>query len=127
MLNAFSPAALGDAPREQVDAELARPLAGRAEAGAVERLGAGDQRLAAGQQVPLLRQGDELGAVGGGLADEALGHREVSRLLVGGVELYRGYPQGSLSIWMARRWLTDQSIGPASIGGAASIPASRGA
>jgi hypothetical protein len=56
-----------------VDSERGGPLARRAEAGAVERLGAGDQRLAAGEQVPLLRQGDELGAVGGGLADEALG------------------------------------------------------
>ena len=118
------PGPLGDAPGEQVDAELARPLAGGAEAGAVERLGAGEQRLAAGEQVPLLRQRDELGAVGGGGADEALGGGEVASLLVGRVELYRGYPQGSLSIWMARRWLTDQSIGPASIGGAPRLPAS---
>ena len=100
MLKAFSPAASEMLPASRwMPSSAAHPRAAR-EAGAVERLGAGDQRLAAGQQVPLLRQGDELGAVGGGRADEALGHREVSRLLVGGVELYRGYPQGSLSIWM---------------------------
>ncbi len=96
------PRPLRDAPREQVDSERGGPLARGAEAGTVKRLGAGDQPLAAGKQVPLLRQGDELGAVGGGLADEALGRGEVARLLIGGVELYRGYPQGSLSIWMRR-------------------------
>ena len=111
MLKAFSPAALGDAAGEQVDAERRGPLAGGAEAGAVERLGAGEQPLAAGQQVPLLRQGDELGAVGGGVADEALGRGEVPSLLVGRVELYRGYPQRFPFDLDARRWLIDQSIG----------------
>ena len=53
----------------------------------------GEQLLAPGQQVPLLRQGDELGAVGGGGADQALGRGEVPGLVGGRVELYRGCPQ----------------------------------
>ena len=65
--------------------------AGGGEARAVERLGAGRQLLAGGEQVPLLRQGDELGAVGGGGAHQALGGGEVPRLLAGRVELYRRY------------------------------------
>ena len=112
MLEAFSPAALGDAAGEQVDAELARPAAGRAQAGAVERLGPGEQLLAAGQQVPLLRQRDQLGAVGGGGAHQALGRGQVPGLVPVRVELYRGYAQAS-SRQVLRRWLTDQSIGSA--------------
>ena len=72
-------AALGDAAGEQVDAELAGPAAGGGEARAVERLGPGQQLLAAGQQVPLLRQRDQLGAVGGRGAHQALGGRQVPR------------------------------------------------
>ena len=83
-----------------MDAEVLGPSAGGAEARAVERLGSGEQRLAAGEQIPLLRQGDQLGAVGGRVADQALGRGEVSLLVVGRVELYRGYPQGFLSIWL---------------------------
>ena len=93
MLNAFSPARSEMLPASRWMPSSRAHSRARAEAGAVERLGAGEQRLSAGEQVPLLRQGDELGAVGGGLADEALGRREVSRLVVGRVELYRGYPQ----------------------------------
>ena len=44
-------------------------------------LGAGGDLLAGGQQVPLLRQRHELGAVGGGGADERLGGAEVARLV----------------------------------------------
>ena len=74
MLRAFvGRPALGDAAGEEVDAQLARPGAGGAEARPVERLGAREQLLADGEQVPLLRQRDQLGAVGGGGADEALG------------------------------------------------------
>ena len=80
-MKAFSAAALGDAAGEQVDAELARPAAGGGQAGAVERLGAGQQLLAAGQQVPLLRQRDELGAVGRGGPHQALGGVEVAGLV----------------------------------------------
>ena len=86
-------AALGDAAGEQVDAELARPAAGGGQARAVERLGAGEQLLAAGQQVPLLRQRDELGAVGGGGAHQPLGRGEVPGLVAVRVELYRGCAQ----------------------------------
>ena len=53
-----------------MDAELPGPAAGGGQARAVERLGARQQLLAAGQQVPLLRQRDELGAVGRGGADQ---------------------------------------------------------
>ena len=60
---------------------VTRPAAGGGEAGAVERLGAGHQLLPAGQQVPLLRQRDELGAVGGGGADQRLGDGQVAGLL----------------------------------------------
>ena len=67
------------------------------EARAVERLGAGEQLLAAGEQVPLLRQRDQLGAVGGGGAHEALGGLEVPGLVVGRVELYRRCAQAFLS------------------------------
>ena len=88
---------LGDAAGEQVDAELASPAAGGGQARAVERLGPGEQLLAAGQQVPLLRQRDQLGAVGRRGADQPLGGGEVPRLVVGRVELYRGCPQVFLS------------------------------
>ena len=110
MLEAFSPSpALGDAAGEQVDAELARPAAGGGQAGAVERLGAGDELLAAGQQVPLLRQRDQLGAVGGGRAHQALGRGQVPGLVAVRVELYGGCAQPH------RPSLIDQSIGAVSI------------
>ena len=79
--------ALGDRARQEVDAERARPAAGGGEAGTVERLGARDQLLAGGEQIPLLRQGDELGAVGGGGADQTLGGAEVAGLVGGRIEL----------------------------------------
>ncbi len=75
-------AALGDAAGEQVDAELARPGAGGAQARPVERLRSCDQFVAGGQQVPLLRQRDQVGAVRGGGADQPLGGPEVAFLVV---------------------------------------------
>ena len=72
---------LGDAAGEQVDAELARPGARRIERRPVERLGPVAQRRRVAEQVPLLGQHDQLGAVGGGRADQALGHLEVAGLV----------------------------------------------
>jgi hypothetical protein len=80
------------------------------EAGAVERLGAVEQRLRAAQHGPLLGQADQLGAVGGSLAHQALGYLEVSPLVIGRVELNCGGPHG-LSSPRPKAWLTDQSIG----------------
>ena len=94
MLKAFSPglgAPLGDAAGEQVDAQLARPGAGGAEAGPSSGSAPGRHLLARGEQVPLLRQRDQLGAVGGGGAHQALGGGEVPRLVAVRVELYRRY------------------------------------
>jgi hypothetical protein len=79
---------LADAAGEQVNAQLARPAASGGEARAVERLGAGQQLLALGQQVPLLRQGDQLGAVGRRRAHQPLGRGQVAGLLTVRVELY---------------------------------------
>ena len=87
------------------------------EARAVERLGPGEQLLAAGEQVPLLRQRDQLGAVGGGSPHQPLGGFEVPCLLAGGVELYDGCAQS----FLLAPWLTDQSIGLLSIGAGVSL------
>ena len=115
MLKAFSPAARSEMlPASRwMPSSRAQPRAA-VEARAVERLGAGEQLLAAGEQVPLLRQRDELGAVGRRGAHEPLGGVEVPGLVVGRVELYRGCAQSSF----LAPWLTDQSIGDRlSIGG----------
>jgi hypothetical protein len=53
--------------------------------------------LAAAEQVPLLRQGDQLGAVGGGGPHEPLGDREIPGLVPGRVELHRRYAQSFVS------------------------------
>ena len=76
------------------------------EAGAVERLGPGQQLLPAGQQVPLLRQRDQLGAVGGGGAHQALGRGEVPGLVA--VELSCTAATRNRPLV---RCLIDQSIG----------------
>ena len=91
MFEAFSPSPPRSEmlPASRWTPRLARPAAGGGQARAVERLGAGDQFLAAGQQVPLLRQGDEFGAVGGRRAHQALGRGQVPVLVPVGVELYR--------------------------------------
>ena len=62
--------ALGDRARQQVDAERPRPAAGGGQARAVERLGARREVLPGREQVPLLRQRDELRPVGRGGADQ---------------------------------------------------------
>ena len=79
-----------------MDAELAGPAAGRGQARAVERLGLGEELLAAGEQVPLLRQGDEVRAVGRRGPDETLGGVDVPGPVVGRIELYRCYSQAFL-------------------------------
>ena len=63
-------------------------------AGAVERLGAGEQRLAAPQRAPLLGQDDELRAVGGGRAGEPIGALEVRVEVCGGGQLDGGDAHG---------------------------------
>ena len=98
MLEAFSPSprsAMLPASR-WMPSSRAQPRAA-VEARAVERLGPGQQLLAAGQQVPLLRQRDQLGAVGGGGAHQPLGRGEVPGLVAVRVELYRGCAQRFLS------------------------------
>ena len=75
----------------------------------------GADRLGRAQHGPLLRQDDQLGAVGGGAAHEALGNLQVAVVFVGGVELYGGgahiFPgRGPASAALVRVRLTDQSI-----------------
>jgi hypothetical protein len=106
-LLALSPS-LGDAAGDEVDRELARPSPRRGQARPVERLGAGDEFLPSGQQVPLLRQGNEFGSVGGRRTDQALGRCQVPFLIPVGVELYRRCAHACPS-------LIDQSIGNRSI------------
>ena len=59
---------------------LAQELAA-AVVGPVQRLGAVSQDVRIAQHVPLLGQDEELGAVGGGRADEALGGLQVAGLV----------------------------------------------
>ena len=58
--------------------------------GAVERLRAGAQVVAAAEHAPLLRQHDELRAVGGGRAREAVGALEVAVEIGGAGQLDGG-------------------------------------
>ena len=81
---------LGDTAGHQVDPELARPARRGGQRRAVERLGAGADRLGRAQDGPLLGQDDQLGAVGCGAPNEALGNLQVAVVFVGGVELYGG-------------------------------------
>ena len=60
---------LGDAARDQVDAQLPGPAGGRGQRGAVERLGGGAQGLGVSEDGPFLRQHHQLGAVPGGGSD----------------------------------------------------------
>ena len=111
MLKAFSPRrARQMLPASRwMPSSRAQPRAA-VEAGAVERLGAGQQLLARGQQVPLLRQRDQLGAVGRGGAHQPLGRGEVAGLVAVRVELYAATRMRSF-VSAEDRWLTDQSIG----------------
>ena len=77
------------------------------EARAVERLGTGQQLGAGGEQVPLLRQRDQLGAVGRRRAHQALGRGEVPGFVVGRVELYDCCAQRFLSVSAIGMPLTD--------------------
>ena len=79
--------ALGDAAGDEVDPQLASPGCGRLGGGPVERLGAGLEGVAVTQDVPLLRQHDQLGAVAGGVANEPLGGGQVAGLVGRGVQL----------------------------------------
>ena len=68
-----------------------RPAASGAQRRAVERLGPGQKLLSRGQQVPLLRQGDQIGAVGSGRAHKPLRNLQVAGLVIVRVELYGRY------------------------------------
>ena len=109
------PAGGGDAAGEEMDAELGGPAPGRGQARAVERLGLGEQPLAAGEEVPLLRQGDEVRAVGRRGADETLGGGDVPGPVVARIQLYGCYSQDFLSADLFSERLTDQSIGHGSV------------
>jgi hypothetical protein len=65
----------------------------RAHERAAERVGGGQERLARAQQIPLLRQPDQLRAVGGSGAHQALRGLEVPLYIVAGIELYDRRPQ----------------------------------
>ena len=63
--------ALADAAGEQMDAVLAGPAArGRDRLARLEVLGAGGELVAGAEQIPLLGQRDQVGAVGGGRGDQ---------------------------------------------------------
>ena len=98
---------LGHAPRDQEDAELARPARGSAQRGPVEGLSRGANRLRRAEHGPLLGQDDELRAVGGRGANESLCDLEVAVVFVRGIELYGGGTHPGIP-WQSR--LTDQSI-----------------
>ncbi len=100
--------ALDDRAGEQVDGELAGDLARPRDGGSVERLGGRRDILGRADEAPLLRQGDELGAVGRRCAHEALGGGEVGLLVVGRVELDGCGSHGCYSLSI--RGLTGQSI-----------------
>jgi hypothetical protein len=89
--------ALGEAPGQQVDAELGGPAGGGADRVAVERLGGIDDPLGRPQERPLLGQRDQLRAVGRRLADQPLGDLEVSVVVVGCVQLNCGDAHHHLS------------------------------
>ncbi len=113
-LGAIDP--LGDAPGDDVDSEPGGPGADRGERWAVDRFGGRPQRLAVTKDGPLLRQDDELGAVGGRRAHEPLGGFDVAVAVRGRVELHRRRADLMpvsllhLSIPPASTRLTDQSI-----------------
>ena len=73
--------ALGDRAGDEVDRELAGDVARPGHGGAVERLGAGLQVLAAAEHHPLLGEEHERRAVGGRDAHEAVGGLQVARLV----------------------------------------------
>ncbi len=104
-------APLGDAAGEQVDAQLAGPAAGSAEAGPVERLGPGEQLFPTREQVPLLGQGEQLRSLGGGDPHEPLGGSRFRDLSPVELSCTTAARKGLLSA----PWLTDQSIGLVSI------------
>jgi hypothetical protein len=103
---------LGDAAGEEVDAELPRPAPRGRDDRAIERLGAGGEVLTRGEQAPLLREDDELGAVGGGGTNEPLGGREVRIDVPRCVQLYRSRSDvsSSFDLRAVGRRLIDQSI-----------------
>jgi hypothetical protein len=74
--------ASGDAPCEEVDPELARPCPGGRDRRPVQRLGSGLEGVPRSEQVPLLGQRHQLGAVVRGGAHEALCGLEVPLLVV---------------------------------------------
>jgi hypothetical protein len=82
--------ALGDAAGDEMDAELTRPRAGGGDRRAVERLGELAQLLGGAEQAPLLGEHHELGAVGGGGADDAFGGIAVRAEVGGRVQLDNG-------------------------------------
>jgi hypothetical protein len=90
-----------------MDAQLERPGGGRLHGGPVDRLGALQQCPGVAQEVPFLGQDNELGAIGGGLADQPLGGREVAGLVGRGVQL----DGGGADLVLLDGQLTDQSIG----------------
>ncbi len=104
MLNAFSSPA--SAPRSAMLPASRWTPSSRAQARAAPRLGpssgsaCGGHLLARGEVVPLLRQGDQLGAARRG-AHEALGGGEVPRLVPIGVELHRRYAHFESSLGAA--------------------------
>jgi hypothetical protein len=77
-----------------VDAQLSRPLtSGFDGRSALELLRAGLERGGGAQQVPLLRQDDELGTVPGRIANEGAGALEVPGLVGRRIELDCGGAQ----------------------------------
>ena len=71
-----------------MDPELACPGARRGDRRPTDRLGALAKGLRIAQDIPFLRQHDEVGAVGRGLADEPLRDLEIAGHLAPGVHLY---------------------------------------
>ena len=78
---------LDDRPGDEVDAELARDLAGPGHAAAVERLRGGGHLLGGPEHAPLLRQDDELGAPPGRGPHETIGGGEVAVRVLGRIQL----------------------------------------
>ncbi len=70
-------AALDDRAGHEVDPQLARGVARPARGRAVKRLGAALERVVLSEHVPLLRENDQIRAVGSGLAGEAVGSLQV--------------------------------------------------
>ena len=81
---------LGDRAGDEVDPELVRDARGPRARLAADRLGGGAEVVARAERRPLLGEDDEVGAVGRGPADEAVGLLQVGGLVGLGVELDGG-------------------------------------